>query len=472
MDRGSYSVKGGEQFPRTSAGQKNLMAEFGYAFAERHRIGVSFSKRESDSEFPSISFREIPVLHPAGTPFTPYNEFRLTQTSYGLTYDGATQGGTFDWSVFFTRSEYRRIARYNDYLFGQDDDLILQDVYNYGGAIGYNGGYVDIDLGFDFSRYKIRADYEGDNVFNDFGVYLSSKVRLFDDRLFVSLGARFDDVDFRNRSPDGLSRSETNFAKSFGIAYIPAEWLKLRANYSEGFRMPTAWEFLGGVSGQYPYLPNPGLKPERSKTFEFGFDAYWRFFSSSVTYFSTVWKDRIEGTGYPVKHVNLKQSETAGLEIALKADLGEAFDAGFQLEPYVNLTYMTKRRNKDEYYISGNGNVDTMPNVPKWTLSYGVTFRHPGIDLMANANAVHVGPTYYWKFSNVALASSPVWRGSDFVALDLSLEKGLWEIGRDGRYGKLKLRVEAKNLLDSNNEIYYDYPGPGRNFYVGLKYEY
>jgi hypothetical protein len=27
-------------------------------------------------------------------------------------------------------------------------------------------------------------------------------------------------------------------------------------------------------------------------------------------------------------------------------------------------------------------------------------------------------------------------------------------------------------MFDNNNEFYLDYPGPGRNFYVGLKYEY
>ncbi|MDR3153398.1 MAG: TonB-dependent receptor [Deltaproteobacteria bacterium] len=474
MDRGSFSVKGDVEFPHTSTEQKNIMVELGYTFAEKHRIGVHASKNELNNEWPTIGFREIPVLQPPGTPFTSYNTFNFSETTWGITYDGATPGGDFDWSAFYSKSKYKRVPYYSD----GSTDFITQDIDNYGAALGYNSSYVDIDLGFDFIRYKIKANYEGDNVFKDFGLYLNSKIKLFDDKLFVSLGARFDEASFRSRAADGLSKSENNFATSFGVSYLPAEWIKIRANYSQGFRMPTAYEYLGGTSYwfTYPitYLPNPDLKPERSKTFEFGFDIDYLFFSSSVTYFTTVWKDRIHSMGVAggYQALNLKKTETAGFEIALKADLGEAFDLGFEISPYVNFTYLTKRKNRDEYYIRTSGYVDTMPAIPHWTLSYGVTVRHPGIDLMVNANAAHTGPTYFWNYNNITGGRDPIWRGSEMVALDLAIEKGLWEIGQNGQYGKLKLRVEAKNLLDSKNEVYYDYPGPGRNFYVGLKYEY
>jgi outer membrane cobalamin receptor len=38
--------------------------------------------------------------------------------------------------------------------------------------------------------------------------------------------------------------------------------------------------------------------------------------------------------------------------------------------------------------------------------------------------------------------------------------------------GRLKVRAEVNNLFAKYDEAYLNYPGPGRNFYVGLVYNY
>ena len=42
------------------------------------------------------------------------------------------------------------------------------------------------------------------------------------------------------------------------------------------------------------------------------------------------------------------------------------------------------------------------------------------------------------------------------------------------RWGKntLTLRAEVNNLFDRANEMYWGYPGAGRSFYIGLRYDY
>jgi vitamin B12 transporter len=57
------------------------------------------------------------------------------------------------------------------------------------------------------------------------------------------------------------------------------------------------------------------------------------------------------------------------------------------------------------------------------------------------------------------------------TSVDLSIEKGLMTFGANGEGGKLSIRVEVNNMFDNKNETYLDYPGPGRNFYIGLKYQ-
>jgi len=38
-------------------------------------------------------------------------------------------------------------------------------------------------------------------------------------------------------------------------------------------------------------------------------------------------------------------------------------------------------------------------------------------------------------------------------------------------HNTVSLRFEVQNLLDGANEMYWGYPGPGRSFYIGLRYD-
>jgi vitamin B12 transporter len=472
-ERDSFSVSDNRRFPHTSVQRKNATFDIGYTFADNHRIGVSYAFNSVDNEWPTSNFSYVYEDYVSGVPVG-YNTYNFSDTSYGMTYDGSTQDDTFDWSMFVSRADYTRLADYG----GGSTDRQTQDIGNYGASLGYSSRYLDATLGFDYIRYKIRANYEGNNIAEDFGMYLSAKIKLFANTFFISLGGRYDDVGFESKLPDGTTKSATNFAPSIGVSYVPLDWLKLRANYSEGFRMPTAWEYLGGsvtaTWGTAVYHPNPDLKPERSKTIEFGFDIDYDFFNASFTYFQTDWTDRIQSLSHPLgiggyMNLNLESSNTAGFEVSLKADVGKAFDWGFAFMPYVNFNYMTKRKNSDPYYIRSNLGVDIMPAIPRWMLAYGITLDHAGIDLKLNVNAVHMGPTFYLHYARNN-ASSLVFKKSQMIALDLSIEKGLMDIGSDGHLGQMKLRLEVNNVLDSRNEMYLEYPGPGVNYYVGLKY--
>ncbi|MDR1080692.1 MAG: TonB-dependent receptor [Deltaproteobacteria bacterium] len=469
-----YHVK----LPHSSAERKFVNLDAGYTFNDIHRIGMSYSHTRKNDEWPMVPFRVYLDMRKSGENLDQdYGNYILSIESAGLTYDGSTDDGTFDWSAFFTKSEYERLGTTRNAYYYEPLNRFstFQHVTNAGASAGYDGKYLDVDLGFDFTEYKISGSTDGDNVAKDLGIYLSTKIKPMGESFLISLGGRYDKFSFDDNLPGTASMSKTHFSPSLGLSYLPVEWLKLRANYSSGLRVPSAFEYLGDTTGIYRTQPNPDLKPEESNTWEFGLDVDYRFISGSLTYFHTDWKNRIHWEQYPGSqnyldgwYVNIKDSKISGLEAVFSADLGEAFDLGYQLRPYLNYTYYTKRKNKDEDSINRYDNDDTLPFIPRWTLAYGVTFKHAGIDLLANANAVHMGSIRSVNY----LTYEYFTKSSEFVTLDLAVEKGLFEIGTDGKYGKLKLRVEAKNILDSKNETYRDFPGPGRNFYVGLKWVY
>jgi vitamin B12 transporter len=475
---------GGVRYPHTSAEEKSAMVEVGYTFNELHRFGFNYQYFQSDQEWPTSDYRVyLTGIATGGVQQIGYNLIRSTIRTGGLTYDGSSENGAFDWSLFFSASDYKRPSYNSENII---TNFTNQDTINGGFSGGINSKYIDLDLGVDYIRYQIKGVYNGNNVSKDLGLYLTSKIKPFGDFLYISLGGRYDKFDFDINdatTQSGRSRSKSNFSPSLGISYLPLEWLKLRANYSEGFRMPSAFEYVGGnhIGTPTTYHPNPSLLPEESKTYEFGVDVDYRFISASLTYFHTEYKNKIVSRqlpgaephpcpGYPMYscyddywYTNIKGATMAGYEFSANADFGQAFDLGFELTPYVSLTYLSKRENNQLNDRNFDGS-SILNSVPRYTLAYGITVRHPGIDFQFNANATQMG--------HFIQRYPPVIIDSEFVALDLSFEKGLWEVGSNGKKGKIKLRVEVKNVLDSRNEPYVEYPGPGRNFYVGLKYVY
>jgi vitamin B12 transporter len=477
-DRNSYSVKGDKPYPHTELQKTNFNLSAGYTFLEKHRIGMTYSNTENLSHLPRTGWRDLyenNVLQGLPVPFATY---QVNNWNYGITYDGATYDDMFDWSVYFSTGEDKLYA----YIGDDRDDLntyVYQRITNYGGQAGFNSTYFDVDVGIDLLEYKINGLYDGRNVSKDLGIFIASKIKLLNDTLFISLGGRWDKYEYTDKESSANSRSKNNFAPSVGISYLPVSWLKLRANYSEGFRMPTSFNISGGVIGTNTYEPNPNIKPEESKTWEFGFDIDYEFLSSSFTYFHTDWKNKImsktiSGVYIPPnyywtgQYINLEQAEIAGIELSFKADLGRAFGWGFELSPYLNYTYLTKMKNKDRTQFLADGS-DTLPNTPKWNLVYGLTLNHPDIDLMADINAIHRGPQI---FTYAYGKTVPFHDGAHLISVNLAVEKGLFDIGPGGEFGKVKLRAEINNMFDNDNEIYYDYPGAGRNFYVALKYVY
>jgi outer membrane receptor protein involved in Fe transport len=100
---------------------------------------------------------------------------------------------------------------------------------------------------------------------------------------------------------------------------------RLRFSYATGFKEPRLEETFAGA----PYsIPNPGLKPERVRAFEAGFqqDFYRGKYSLNATYFNNLFRDQINYetvnfTTFVGEYFNVNQAFAQGAEVELQAKL-------------------------------------------------------------------------------------------------------------------------------------------------------
>ncbi len=72
--------------------------------------------------------------------------------------------------------------------------------------------------------------------------------------------------------------------------------------------------------------------------------------------------------------------------------------------------------------------------------------------------------------SRTTVFSAPYIHRPTGTVVNLSVDKELIAFG--GARNRLSARFDVNNLFDGANEVYWSYPGQGRNFYVGLRYDY
>lgn len=70
-----------------------------------------------------------------------------------------------------------------------------------------------------------------------------------------------------------VDRTAWDLAPTLSLAIKPTPWMQVFANYGRGLRPPAITEALMygmHVNNMFPYYPNPGLKEERSRSWQFG----------------------------------------------------------------------------------------------------------------------------------------------------------------------------------------------------------
>jgi vitamin B12 transporter len=486
--QGDYKTGEGWVWEHGRDGNKQgVNADVGLNLEEGHRLGVNYYY--SGVLGAALPNNQSSPFNPAVKPAdTGYYEADTKLYNTAITYDGSTEDKAWRWQGRFGFGQYV----YDQYAYTSypGRSKYTTDMKNLTGILGYDaGGLFALSGGLDYQVYEMdnETPYSASTPeYKDFGAFLSGKLRFLEDSLIFSAGGRFDEYELeRGTASDNASRSETNFSPSVGLAYLPVDWLKLRTNFSRGFRMPTVSQLYQNHGTVYA---NPDLKPEKSKTWEVGVDASWAFLNAGLTYFHSKYVDKIQGvpTGrtWPdpsTRNINLTGATIAGYELALSADLGQAMHQDWTLRPYVNLTYLSTLRNEDYASYPSNywsvpgqnakGFDETFPFVSRMTMSYGLDFVEPNIDLLVNVNASYGGEQLSadWTQDTSAPPYGKMMHHTPGTVVGMTVEQGIWKFAD---MGKIKVRAEVNNLFDADYRSGATYPGPGRNYYVGLKYEY
>ncbi len=380
--------------------------------------------------------------------------------SIDLVYDGAAPEISLHWKVRYFSGE--DIYKWVDPKF----QSTYEDNVDQEGAqtqISWDNKSVNLTGGVDWVHYEVdstsaprRSEYKNP------GYFLLAKTRLFDQRVILSGGLRYDHYKVKIKKGEGGSESENHLGPEVGLAFMATDFLKLRAHYGEGFMMPSAKQLAGDYRGWYGrYIGNPDLDPEKSKTYEGGADFSYGPVNSSITYFYTKFKDKIQATTTSTGDntwENIGKATISGIEGDFSVDIGEFFDWSFEVRPYASLVYLTKYEDeetgKDLLYTS---------NV---SLSYGITVSDME-GFSANLNFAYLGDQKVEDYESGWPA--PVVKKSDFTVVNLTITKRILDFNK---YGKFTLKGEVRNLFNKDYEYVKGYPMPGRSVFLGLRYDF
>ncbi|MDR1039205.1 MAG: TonB-dependent receptor [Deltaproteobacteria bacterium] len=486
---GDYKTGNGDALTNTGLGGRyGYYLNLGYNLDERNRLGVMFQGSVSDkggspSENYATSTTTPPIYRGKR-----YDESQdKTLHSGDLIYEGQSERGDLDWLVryYYGKSSYKiwRVsfldAGVTDRFNSSENRMTFQGAQ---AQLGWDYGILHLTAGIDWygndmTQRQIQTPYTTNvnssfakSKISDIGAFLLAKLSLLERRNLVFTGAvRYDKftIDIHSisdRRPAWAddSRSYTKTIPSFGVAYSPTDFLKLRGNIAKAYRVPSPRQLIGNFfMGSTIYYGDPNLVPEESTTWDFGFDVDYNEFLFSATYFATDFTNYIGTTrdhpyGAGTMYLNIAAVTINGVEAKLRYNMGRALGADFDLTPWAGWTRLLKYVNKDG---------DKLAGLSEDVFSAGLDFRSAPAGLTARVKAVYYGKPKVNTFSSQAPPSE---KGGATV-FDFALTKRI--AGFDGA-GEMSLTVEVDNLFDKSYTDTGSVEMPGREIYVGLVYTY
>ncbi len=221
----------------------------------------------------------------------------------------------------------------------------------------------------------------GESTYDMVGMYTEDRVSLFQERLDLSFGLRFDYIgyDWQDNFHTGdkntsANTSLTNFSPKLGFAYNPLDNLTVFGNISRGFNPPQISQLFTSTY----VIPNPDLKPEYLTNYELG--ARGSFFENAVYYQLSVFRmdftDQIVSDGYPATFINIGNTRHDGVELSLNYHFKKNFSV-FMAYSYLNATFID---NPDSTLV-GNQLRKTPHNMMSAGATYAFNF---GLSLAVN----------------------------------------------------------------------------------------
>jgi len=453
-----YTIGGGDTYENTGTdSETGFSANLGYTFSGNHRIGLT-----------ATGF----FVSGAGSPgyFSMVDSDDTTEkknTSIDLSYTGGA--GSYNWLVryFLGRDENSwqdPVASNPDRWDNGIDSTNETDQQGAQAQITGVYGNTTLTGGFDWLGYGVENSWAPrETDYSNGAVFILGKSSFLGDRLTANFGLRYDWFKLSMIEPAGRDEETSHLTPKIGLSWMVNDRFKLRAQYAQGFMIPSADQLAAdfvGFSGRT--VGNPDLEPEKSSTYEAGFEYEQSGFQASATYFYTDFEDMIETTyraDGSKTWQNIGSATISGLEAELSYDLGVPLKINWEVRPYLNLTQMVT--------YEDNETGDNLKYISPTTISTGIVVSN-GDDFTSRFNVAYTSSQDVEDWES-GVFPTPVIELDSYVVADLTATYRLMD---HTTWGRLSIRGEIKNLFDEEYAYVNGYPMPGRSFYLGLTWEY
>lgn len=273
-------------------------------------------------------------------------------------------------------------------------------------------------------------------------------------RLTAIVGGRFvHDSSFGNT---GVPRVALTLLAARGAEAFSGT--RLRFSYSTGFKEPRLEETFNGLPGDPYDIPNPGLKPERVRAFEAGFqqDFFRSKYIFTATYFNNLFHNQINYVtlnlppNYPGEYVNVNQAFAQGAELTWQAKLRSRLLLN-TFYTYTSSEYLNNPAPYDPVYDPGQ------PLLRRPKHSGGTLLNYLGDRWGANVAGSFVGRR----------------ADSDFESFNIDHAAGYVRVDLGGWYAinsRISAYANVQNALDRRYNEVVGYPALPINFRAGFRF--
>ena len=236
---------------------------------------------------------------------------------------------------------------------------------------------------------------------------------------------------------------------------------RARISYGQGIEEPTIFQSFGAD----PCNPgNPSLRPERSRTLNFGIDQYFSAdrFRVSAGYFTNQFRDLINQSVGPANPICFSGNEM----LYFNTDLSRARGMNWSAEAHLNHWLLVK----------GNYSHDDTRIVK--TVSSAPAVEQPGNHLLrrpVNSGNLWLSASFQRLNFNLAAYFTGVRTDSDFDGLGITRNPGYarFDFATAYNFGRgLSFYGRVTNLLDKQYQDAVGFPALGRDFRLGLNYRF
>lgn len=451
----NYTTGAGKLYSDTMAdGRLGYLLNFGINFNEENRLGVMALGDNDVGLGLNNSMYEEERHNGLGA-----RTSRVNSTA-DVNYEGGYEPSGLSWKLrYFNAYDQYRTSYEDDNPLFQEDYTIETEQAGIQAQLSWQWQFLALSGGIDYAENEYSSGFAPRYSQKNTAAFSMVKLSFLEELLILTGGVRYEAYTFR---VDGNQQDMDNTSLSAGIAINPADWLTVRSTVGESYKVPSGLYVVGYDSSYGAVEGNSDLKPEKGISWDAGFDIHYSGLKLGLTYFSTNYRDKItyemQANGKMRYYNESGATYYNGLEGQLSLDLGEFFEWDFVLRPYFNFTRLFN-------YNTDEG--ERLYNVRDFVGSFGVNFNEPewGLDVDVRANYIGYQKEQIWENN----ANKGDRRTGGKTTMDLFASQTVYDF-EDG--GKLSLKGEIRNLTNENYAYRYDYPMPGRSFYIGIRYDF